>query len=63
MHELWQTGLARRLADTAQVLRPALNIVEGVVGREGTGFHRGRNRPLGLVIAGVNMVAVDSVAS
>lgn len=63
MHELWQTHLARRLVDTAQVLQPALNIIEGVVGREGTGFQRGRNRPLGLVIAGVNLVAVDSAAS
>jgi uncharacterized protein (DUF362 family) len=63
MHELWQTGLARRLVDTAQVLHPALNIVEGVIGREGTGFQHGRNRPLGLVIAGVNVVAVDSIAS
>jgi hypothetical protein len=34
-----------------------------VVGRGGTGFHRGRNYPLGLAVAGVNMVAVDSVAS
>jgi uncharacterized protein (DUF362 family) len=63
MHERWQEGLARRLADTAQVIRPALNVVEGVVGREGTGFQRGRNRALGLVIAGVNMVAVDAVSS
>ena len=63
MHERWQHGLARRLADTAQVVRPALNLVEGVVAREGTGFQRGRNRPTGLVIAGINMVAVDSVAS
>ena len=63
LHERWQTGLARRLADTAQVIRPALNVVEGVVGREGTGFGRGCNRPLGLAVAGTNMVAVDSVAS
>ncbi|MDQ1301439.1 MAG: hypothetical protein QG637_1360 [Chloroflexota bacterium] len=63
VHRLWQEGLARRLADTAQVIQPALNIIEGVVGRDGTGFHRGRNYPLGLVIAGINMVAVDSVAS
>ena len=63
VHGRWQDGLARRLADTAQVIRPALNVVEGVVGRDGTGFNRGRNYPLGLVIAGVNMVAVDSVAS
>ncbi len=52
-----------RLADLAQVVQPQLNIVEGVIGRDGTGFHRGRNYALGLVIAGINMVAVDSVAS
>jgi uncharacterized protein (DUF362 family) len=63
IHELWQTGLARRLIDTAQVIQPAVNIVEGIVGREGSGFQRGRNRVLGLIIGGINMVAVDSVAS
>jgi uncharacterized protein (DUF362 family) len=63
LHEAWQIGLARRLADTARVLDRGLTIVEGVVGREGTGFQRGRNRALGLVIAGSNVVAVDSVAS
>jgi uncharacterized protein (DUF362 family) len=62
-HEQWQAGLARRLVDTAQVILPALNLVEGIVGREGTGFQRGRNRTLGLAIAGVNMVAVDSLTS
>ena len=44
--------MARRLADTAQVIRPSLNLLEGVIAREGTGFQRGRNRALGLVIAG-----------
>lgn len=63
LHEVWQTGLARRLADLAQVIKPDLNIVEGVVARDGTGFNRGRNFPLGLAVAGVNMVAVDSVSS
>ena len=62
-HERWQEGLARRLADTAQVVPSTLNVVEGVVGREGTGFQQGQNRALGLAVAGVNPVAVDSVAS
>lgn len=62
-HEQWQLGLARRLVDTAQVLDPGLTIVEGVVGREGTGFQRGRNRALGWAIAGVNVAAVDAAAS
>lgn len=63
LHECWQTGLARRLADLAQVVQPQLNIVEGIVGRDGTGFQHGRNITLGLIVAGINMVAVDSVAS
>ena len=63
MHEQWQAGLARRLADLAQVVVPQLNVVEGVVGRDGTGFNRGRNYPLGLVAIGTNVVAVDSVVS
>ncbi len=37
--------------------------MEGVIGRDGTGFRRGEKYPLGLVVAGINMVAVDSVAS
>lgn len=63
LHRQWQAGLARRLADTAQVIRPALNLVEGIVGREGTGFQHGRNRLLGLAVAGVNIAAVDSLTS
>ena len=63
VHEQWQEGLARRLADLAQVVQPQLNVVEGVVGRDGTGFQNGKNHTLGLVVAGVNMVAVDSIAS
>ena len=63
VHERYQEKLAYRLVDTAQVVVPHLNVVEGVIAREGTGFDRGRNHPLGTVVAGINMVAVDSVAS
>lgn len=63
LHEIEQEKIANRLADLAQVLKPQLNIVEGVVGREGTGFHRGKNYPLGMVTAGTNVVAVDAVTS
>jgi uncharacterized protein (DUF362 family) len=63
VHELCQEGLGKRLADLSQVVRPHLNVVEGIVGRDGSGFQQGRNYPLGLVVAGTNVVAVDSVAS
>jgi len=62
-HEILQEKMGHRLADLAKVVKPQLNIVEGVVGRDGTGFQRGVNHSLGLVIAGTNVVAVDSVAS
>jgi uncharacterized protein (DUF362 family) len=63
LHETWQAGLGRRLADLAKVVPPALNIVEGVIARDGTGFNRGTNFPLGLSVSGTNLVAVDSVTS
>lgn len=63
LHEQWQEGLACRLADLAQVIQPQLNVIEGVVGRDGTGFNRGWNFTLGMAVMGVNMVAVDAVAS
>jgi len=63
LHNRYQEGLARRLIDLAQVVQPHLCVVEGVVGRDGTGFHQGSNYPLGMVVAGTNMVAVDAVAS
>ena len=62
-HEKVQRELAKRLVDLAKVVRPALNVVEGVVGRDGTGFHRGRNFPLGVCLAGTCAVTVDAFAS
>ncbi len=63
LHRLWQQGLAVRLADLAKVIKPDLNIVEGVVARDGTGFNRGQNYALGMSVAGINPVSVDSVTS
>lgn len=54
---------ANELCDLSSVVRPDLNVVEGVVGREGTGFARGKNIPARLVIAGRNAVCVDAVGS
>jgi uncharacterized protein (DUF362 family) len=63
MHRRIQENLGMRLADLSQLVKPSLNIVEGVIGRDGTGFQRGANHALGLAIAGTNVVAVDAVAS
>ena len=51
------------LVDLAQALHPDLHIIEGVVGRDGTGFQRGKNIPMGVALAGINPLAVDSVGA
>ena len=58
-HERW----ANKICDILHAIRPDLNMVDGLVGRDGTGFERGQNYPCRLAIAGMNPVAVDTVAS
>ncbi len=52
-----------KLVDLAQALHPDLHIIEGVVGRDGTGFQRGKNIPMGIALAGINPLAVDTVGA
>lgn len=51
------------IADMSGVLRPHLSIVDGTVGMEGMGPSGGKAKRLGLVIAGTDAFAVDSIAS
>ena len=59
----WEERMGEKLSELSCAVQPDLHIVEGVVGREGTGFRRGRNRPTGLSVAGVNGTAVDAVVT
>jgi uncharacterized protein (DUF362 family) len=51
-----------KLVDLARVIRPALNIVDGLIGAEMDETY-GRPVPVGVVIAGTDMVAVDTVGA
>ena len=42
---------------------PQLSIVDGLIGRDGTGFNEGRNRPLGWTLLGASEVLVDVVGT
>jgi len=53
----------QKLVDLALAMRPAWHVIEGIVARDGTGFNRGKNVPLGLVLAGRNPFAVDYVGA
>jgi uncharacterized protein (DUF362 family)/Pyruvate/2-oxoacid:ferredoxin oxidoreductase delta subunit len=53
---------ARLMLEIYLLKKPALNIVDGVVAMEGNGPGSGDPIPFGVLIAGVNPVAVDLVA-
>jgi len=59
----WEERMGEKLSELSCAVKPDLHIVEGVVGREGTGFRRGRNLYTGLAAAGVNGTAVDTVVT
>jgi len=61
--ELREEVLCKRLSDLSTVLKPDLNIIEGIVGRDGTAFRHGKNIQTNLVVGGKNTTAVDAVTS
>jgi uncharacterized protein (DUF362 family) len=58
-HERW----AHKIVDISLARKPDLNLVDAVVSRDGTGFRQGKNRALGVVLAGVNQASVDAVGT
>ncbi len=50
------------IADMTSVLRPHLSIIDGTIGMEGLGPSAGTPKPLGVVVAGVDALAADSIA-
>jgi len=61
--ELREEVLCKRLSDLSTVLKPDLNVIEGIIGRDGTAFRHGKNIQTNLVIGGKNTATVDAVAS
>lgn len=59
----YEQHFAEIITDLASVVQPDLCIVEGVVGRDGTAFHRGSNMPSRIVVAGTNVAVVDAFTS
>lgn len=53
---------AQMLVDLLGAIRPAVNIVDAVVGMEGEGPNNGRPKQVGLIMASSDPVALDAVA-
>jgi uncharacterized protein (DUF362 family) len=62
LNDMNELPLNVAIADMSGVLRPHLSIVDGTVGMEGMGPSGGKAKKLGLVVAGTDAFAVDSIA-
>jgi uncharacterized protein (DUF362 family) len=62
---LHRLGIDEGLVDVYSIVRPGFNVVDGIVALEGDGpnLPPGKERPLGLVVAGRDGVAVDAVCA
>ena len=56
-------GYAQRTCDAVRAHRGFLCLVEGVIGRDGTAFHSGKDVLANLTIGGTNPVNVDAVTA
>ncbi len=57
------TDLSYALIDIAKVVKPHLNLIDGIVAMEGMGAHSGTPYSLGLLIGSGDMVAADIVGT
>ena len=55
------SDFAKLVVDIYALARPGLHIVDGVVGMEGNGPSAGDTRDLGMILAGKDGVAMDSL--
>jgi len=53
-------GIDETIADLHNLFPRAFSIVDGIVGMEGNGPIQGRSRPVGVIVAGADPVAVDA---
>lgn len=56
-------GIPQSIVDIAAVLRPGFTIVDGIVGMEGNGPVGGTAKPLGALIFGTDIAAVDATCA
>ena len=60
---MWDEQWGQRTIDTLNALKPDINIVEGVISRDGDAFGNGTDYLSNYVVVGLDLVAVDVVTS
>jgi len=59
----WDEIWAQRICDTLMAIKPWVNIIEGIIGRDGTAFRHGKDHLGNLIVAGIHPVHVDAIAT
>jgi uncharacterized protein (DUF362 family) len=57
------TDVSYALIDLAKIIKPSLNIIDGITALEGINAHSGSARSMGILIGGLDAVATDIVGS
>jgi uncharacterized protein (DUF362 family) len=59
-----RTGLHKTLAHLSSIIKPTINIVDGIIGLEGIGpVQTGKPIEVGVLVVGDNLIATDAVAA
>ncbi len=60
---MWDEQWTQRALDSASAIKPAINITEGVIGRDGSGFDLGKDELCNIILVSLSMPEIDSVGS
>ncbi len=60
---MWDEQWSQRAIDSAKAIKPDINIVEGIIARDGSGFHTGKDYLTNIVIAGISSCEVDALGT
>lgn len=60
---MWDEQWTQRALDSASALNPTINIIEGIIGRDGSGFNVGKDELCNILVIGLSMTEVDSMGS
>ena len=60
---MWDEQWCQRAIDSATAIKPNINIIEGIIGRDGSGFDTGTDELCNVLVIGLSMLEVDSIGS
>lgn len=60
---MWDEIWCQRALDASSAIQPNLNVIEGIIGRDGSGFRIGHDELCNVIVVGISPYEVDAVAT